>query len=76
MSPVSQPKAALERTNNNNNYIWQPTSLYILHLRDKKQLSIPPGGSSLYSSLKVGNRQKVANDTGEEVEAEKQGGFC
>lgn len=36
-------------------YSWQTTSLYVLHLLVRKQLSTPPGGGHLNSSFKKRN---------------------
>lgn len=38
-------------------YSWQTTSLYVLHLLVRKQLSTPPGGGHLNSSFKKRNRK-------------------
>ena len=49
VSPVSQTKRMTRK--HSKDYSRWPTSLYVLPLRERKYLSIPPGGDTLYSSF-------------------------
>lgn len=51
-------------------YGWRPTSLYVLHLCERKSLSIPRGSSGLYSSgrLETARINLIENMSGKKVQ--------